>query len=83
MWKSKEISSPFTRWFTADGFFVAEPFQKWLSEEVEMIATASKRQTKQSIEGASENDSVPLEEAKPTIVKAEQTPTKRPKKAKK
>lgn len=38
--KTLEISSPFTRWFDSDGFFVAKPFQQWLASEVEMIGEA-------------------------------------------
>jgi hypothetical protein len=29
-----------TRWFTADGFFVAKPFQQWLASEVPVIGAA-------------------------------------------
>lgn len=35
--KTLEISSPFTRWFDADGFFVAKPFQQWLATEIPLI----------------------------------------------
>jgi signal peptidase complex subunit 2 len=28
---------PFTTWFTADGYFVAKPFQQWLASSVEAI----------------------------------------------
>ncbi|KAK5117606.1 hypothetical protein LTR62_005028 [Meristemomyces frigidus] len=34
------IKSPLTTWFTADGFFVARPFQQWLASSVEMIGDA-------------------------------------------
>lgn len=33
-----ELSSPFTRWFDADGFFVAKPFQQWLASEIPLIS---------------------------------------------
>ena len=29
-----------TRWFTADGYFVAKPFQQWLASEVPVIGQA-------------------------------------------
>ena len=38
--KTLEISSPFTRWFDTDGYFVAKPFQQWLASEVQMIGEA-------------------------------------------
>ena len=35
--KRLELSSPFTRWFDTDGFFIAKPFQQWLASEVPLI----------------------------------------------
>ena len=35
-----EISSPFTRWFDSDGYFVAKPFQQWLASEIAIIGDA-------------------------------------------
>ena len=35
--KTLELSSPFTRWFDVDGFFVAKPFQQWLASEIPLI----------------------------------------------
>ena len=35
--KTLELSSPFTRWFDADGTFVAKPFQQWLASEIPII----------------------------------------------
>lgn len=32
-----EVSSPFTRWFDVNGFFVARPFQQWLASEIPLI----------------------------------------------
>jgi len=29
-----------TRWFTADGYFVAKPFQQWLASEIPVIGAA-------------------------------------------
>lgn len=34
------IRAPMTRWFTADGYFVAKPFQQWLASEVPVIGAA-------------------------------------------
>ena len=39
-WKTLELSAPFTRWFDADGYFVAKPFQQWLASEVPAIGQA-------------------------------------------
>lgn len=35
-----QIQAPFTTWFTADGYFVAQPFQKWLASSVKVIGDA-------------------------------------------
>ncbi|KAL9103290.1 MAG: hypothetical protein Q9163_001668 [Psora crenata] len=35
-----KLSAPFTRWFDADGCFVAQPFQHWLATEVPLIGKA-------------------------------------------
>ncbi|KAK5126995.1 hypothetical protein LTR85_008354 [Meristemomyces frigidus] len=37
---TRQIQAPFTAWFTADGFFVAKPFQQWLATSVEAIGDA-------------------------------------------
>ncbi|KAH7076766.1 microsomal signal peptidase 25 kDa subunit-domain-containing protein [Paraphoma chrysanthemicola] len=34
------IRAPMTRWFTADGYFIAKPFQQWLASEVPVIGEA-------------------------------------------
>ena len=34
---SWQIKSPFTTWFTADGYFVAKPFQQWLATSIDAI----------------------------------------------
>ncbi|MCJ1265200.1 hypothetical protein MMC22_005075 [Lobaria immixta] len=39
-WSTSQISAPFTRWFDADGHFVAKPFQQWLATEVPIIGQA-------------------------------------------
>ncbi|KAM0793884.1 signal peptidase complex subunit 2, partial [Usnea florida] len=35
--KRLEFSSPFTRWFDVNGFFVAKPFQQWLASEIPIV----------------------------------------------
>ncbi|MCJ1408873.1 hypothetical protein MMC19_002950 [Ptychographa xylographoides] len=39
-WQTQEISAPFTEWFTAEGMFVAKPFQQWLASKVSLIGEA-------------------------------------------
>lgn len=34
---TRQLKAPFTTWFTADGYFVAQPFQKWLAGSVNVI----------------------------------------------
>ncbi|KAH9873900.1 hypothetical protein IAQ61_004527 [Plenodomus lingam] len=34
------IRAPMTRWFTADGHFVARPFQQWIASEVPVVGAA-------------------------------------------
>lgn len=34
---NRQIRTPFTTWFTADGYFVAKPFQQWIASSVEAI----------------------------------------------
>ena len=33
----------FTTWFTADGYFVAKPFQQWLASSIGMVGDADKK----------------------------------------
>ena len=35
--RTLELSSPFTRWFDVNGFFIAKPFQQWLASEIPLI----------------------------------------------
>ena len=37
---SRQIKCPFTTWFTADAYFVAQPFQHWLASTVATIGEA-------------------------------------------
>ena len=32
-----QLACPFTTWFTADGYFVAQPFQQWLAGSIVVI----------------------------------------------
>lgn len=34
---TRQIRTPFTTWFTADGYFVAQPFQQWIASSVEAV----------------------------------------------
>ncbi|KAK0510816.1 hypothetical protein JMJ35_006368 [Cladonia borealis] len=38
-----QLSSPFTRWFDADGFFIAKPFQQWLAAEIPLIGQVDRK----------------------------------------
>ncbi|KAK7531070.1 microsomal signal peptidase 25 kDa subunit-domain-containing protein [Phyllosticta citricarpa] len=40
LWQQIELSAPFTRWFTADGFFVTKPFQQFLASEIPIVGEA-------------------------------------------
>lgn len=42
-WNSFEISAPFSRWFDAEGCFIALPFQQWLASEVPVIGDSDPR----------------------------------------
>ena len=35
--KDIEVDAPFMRWFTTDGYFVAQPFQQWLASTVAFV----------------------------------------------
>ncbi|SMQ46550.1 unnamed protein product [Zymoseptoria tritici ST99CH_1A5] len=37
---SWQVKTPFTTFFTRDGFFVAQPFQQWLATTVEVVGNA-------------------------------------------
>ncbi|MCJ1246184.1 hypothetical protein MMC30_003389 [Trapelia coarctata] len=44
-WETLGIEAPFTRWFTADGQFIAKPFQQWLASTVPVIGQADSAST--------------------------------------
>ena len=39
-WKQVVVKTPFSRWFSADGYFVAKPFQQWLASEIPAVGAA-------------------------------------------
>ncbi|GAM90930.1 hypothetical protein ANO11243_089770 [Dothideomycetidae sp. 11243] len=38
--KETEFEAPFSRWFTADGFIVPQPFQQWLASSIAIVGEA-------------------------------------------
>lgn len=52
------IRAPFTRWFTADGYFIAKPFQQWLASEVPIIGAADPNNVVEEIGRGSETERV-------------------------
>lgn len=46
--KALELSCPFTTWFTADGYFVAQPFQQWLASSIDVVAEADQKNSVKS-----------------------------------
>ncbi|ORY03999.1 microsomal signal peptidase 25 kDa subunit-domain-containing protein [Clohesyomyces aquaticus] len=53
-----KIRAPFTRWFTADGYFVAKPFQQWLASEVPVVGAADPNNVIEEIGRGSETERV-------------------------
>jgi len=43
------IRAPMTRWFTADGYFVAKPFQQWLASEIPVVGAADPKNVVEEI----------------------------------
>lgn len=56
--KTIRIRAPFTRWFTADGYFVAKPFQQWLASEVPIVGAADPNNVVEEIGRGSETERV-------------------------
>ncbi|KAL4977713.1 microsomal signal peptidase 25 kDa subunit-domain-containing protein [Aspergillus desertorum] len=46
--EKKEIVSPFTAWFSADGTFHPEPLRKWLANEINVLRLAAREAKKQT-----------------------------------
>ncbi|KAI9722585.1 MAG: hypothetical protein M1812_001516 [Candelaria pacifica] len=40
IWHNIHLARPFTKWFSADGFFVAKPLQQWLATEIPVVGQA-------------------------------------------
>lgn len=51
IWQTREISAPFTTWFSTDGHFIAKPFQQWLAAEVPVIGEADEAHASKKIIG--------------------------------
>lgn len=47
-WQTLDVSAPFTKWFSADGYFVAKPFQEWLAAEIPPIGKADPRAVREA-----------------------------------
>ena len=69
---TKKLSAPFTRWFDADGCFVAKPFQQWLASEVSLIGDADPKNKTRKIENS--NGGVQVAEA--VVIQRDETPKK-------
>lgn len=40
---TRQIKTPFTTWFTADGYFVAKPFQQWIASSIEAVGDVDQK----------------------------------------
>lgn len=57
--KEVKIQAPFTQWFTADGYFVAKPFQEWLASSVPLIGQVDpKNAAEDASQGATKEETV-------------------------
>ncbi len=56
-----QLSAPFTKWFSADGYFVARPFQQWLASEISIIGEAD---PKNVVQGGGEVKTVQVDDMK-------------------
>ncbi|KAK0306843.1 signal peptidase complex subunit spc2 [Friedmanniomyces endolithicus] len=61
--ETRQITAPFTTWFTADGYFVAKPFQQWLASSVEAIGNAD---SKNAQRGQRDDNASPIPEVELT-----------------
>ncbi|KAL4902627.1 hypothetical protein BDW74DRAFT_61731 [Aspergillus multicolor] len=67
--ENKEIESPFTAWFSADGTFHPEPLRKWLAKEINVLRLTAQETEKKtggmaSVVGVEETDSKDTKSAK-------------------
>ena len=74
-----EISAPFMQWFTADGYFVAKPFQQWLATSIPMVGDADPKNAAEGVPSAVTTQSVSPEGAKDVLdnLKAKSAPRRR------
>ncbi|KAF2237997.1 hypothetical protein EV356DRAFT_332594 [Viridothelium virens] len=77
-WKESKIKAPFTRWFSADGFFVPKPFQQWLASEIGVVGEADPSNVVEDIgRGSSNSLNTTLESKSPSSQKAGSTRSRR------
>ena len=46
--EEKEIETPFTAWFSADGTFHPDPLRKWLAKEIKVLGLAAQETEKKT-----------------------------------
>ena len=63
-WQTIELAAPFTKWFSAEGYFVAKPFQQWLASEIPVVGAADPGNV---VKGGGEVRTVKLEEMKGVV----------------
>lgn len=49
-WKEIELKSPFAKWFSSDGYFVARPFQHFLASNIPIVGEADPKNTIEYVE---------------------------------
>jgi len=49
-WKEIELKSPFAKWFSSDGYFVARPFQHFLASNIPIVGEADPKNTVEYVE---------------------------------
>ena len=70
-YKETSVQAPFMRWFTADGFFVAQPFQQWLASSVPFVGEVDPK----SKAGAAAQTAAPEATLQPGISAASESST--------
>ncbi|KAI9702070.1 MAG: hypothetical protein M1836_001414 [Candelina mexicana] len=55
VWHEIQLSRPFTKWFSADGYFVAKPLQQWLATEIPVIGQADPGNVVENIDKSGHN----------------------------
>lgn len=70
------------QWFTADGFFVAAPFQQWLATNIDMVGDADPKNVLDDAAGARTAQSVQPEGLKDllNVIKTGPPPVAAPRK---